>query len=243
MNWSQFTPVPGAVQPEALQRSLDVSGLPALDRGSGYYDRATDALLGRFALRAQPRFQRETEALETRLRNRGLRPGDEAYDQALRELRDAQQDAWTGATYDAIIRGGQEAARMFGMDAEARRQLFGEQAQAGQFANQAAGQAFAQGMNAAEFQARLRQQQIAEEMQRRGFTLNEINALLEGQQVGLPQMPSFMGAGRAEAPQYLNAAQAQYQSSLDAFNARNALFGSLLGAITSPFSFGFNFGR
>jgi SOS response regulatory protein OraA/RecX len=37
-------------------------------------------------------------------------------------------------------------------------------------------------MSSANYQNQLRQQQIAEDMQRRGYSLNEINAILTGQQ-------------------------------------------------------------
>ena len=49
-------------------------------------------------------------------------------------------------------------------------------------------------------------------MQKRGWSLNEINALISGQQVGMPQMPSFNPAAAAEATQYNTAAQNQGQA-------------------------------
>jgi hypothetical protein len=96
--------------------------------------------------------------------------------------------------------------------------------------NQAAQQQNQMNLGAAAFQNQLRQQAIAEEMQRRGMSLNELNALLSGQQVALPQMPSFVQSGRAETPNLLGAAQAQYDAQLGAVNAQNAAFGNLLGA-------------
>ena len=56
-----------------------------------------------------------------------------------------------------------------------------------------------QNYRSAEYANTLRQQQRAEMMQQRGFALNEANALLSGQQVGMPQMPTYNTAGRAEA--------------------------------------------
>lgn len=67
-----------------------------------------------------------------------------------------------------------------------------------------------------------RQQQIAEAMQQRGFSLNEINALLTGQQVSMPQMPGFQNAQRSEGLQALSAADMTGQAQLDAFNAQQA---------------------
>lgn len=106
-----------------------------------------------------------------------------------------------------------------------RRQQVGQEQMA--FGNQN----FQQQMQQSNYQNQLRQQQIAEEMQRRGFSLNEINAILTGQQVGMPSMPSFNTAQRSEGVQALNAAQMQGQAALDAFNAeQQALQGMMSGA-------------
>ena len=76
----------------------------------------------------------------------------------------------------------------------------------------------------------LRQQAIAEQMQRRGMSLNEMNALLSGQQVAMPQMPNFQAAQRSEAPNILGATQMGYDAQLGAYNAQQAGFNNLLGA-------------
>jgi hypothetical protein len=131
---------------------------------------------------------------------------------------------------------------------QAAGQQFNQDLQSQQFQNQALGQAAAldqsrlqaqnaamaqqQGLNQsyADAQNRVRQQAIAEQMQRRGMSLNEMNALLSGQQVGMPQMPSFNPSGRAETPNILGATQMGYDAQLGAYNAQNAAFGNLLGA-------------
>ena len=118
-----------------------------------------------------------------------------------------------------------------------------------QFANQALGQASAldlarmqaqnqalasqQGLNQqyADYQNRLRQQAIAEQMQRRGMSLNELNALLSGQQVQMPQMPSFVSSGRAETPNILGATQMGYDAALGAYNAQQAAGSNLMGGL------------
>lgn len=99
--------------------------------------------------------------------------------------------------------------------------------------NQAAGQAFNFGSQYADQMARQRQQAIAEEQLRRAMPLNEMNALLTGQQVGMPQMPSFSQAQRSETPQLLNATNMGYQAQLAQSNAQNAGMDNLLGAATS----------
>jgi hypothetical protein len=142
-------------------------------------------------------------------------------------------------------------------------QQFAQELAGGQFRNQSLGQASAldiarqQADNAAlgqqwnmqqqfaDQQNRLRQQAIAEQQLARGMPLNEMNALLTGQQVGMPQMPQFQRAGVAETPQLLNAANMQYQSALDAQNAKNAALGNTMSglfslgsaALGNPFAF------
>lgn len=113
--------------------------------------------------------------------------------------------------------------------------------------NQAAAQQFGLNQQYANQMNQLRQQAIAEQMQRRGMSLNEMNALLSGQQVGMPQMPSFVQSGRAETPNILGATQMGYDAALGAYNAQQAgganLLGGLFGlgsaAIGAPGLFGF----
>ena len=75
-------------------------------------------------------------------------------------------------------------------------------------------------MNSSQYQNQLRQQAIAEEAQRRNMSLNEMNALLTGQQVNAPQMPGFNSASKSDTPDLLKAAGMTGQSNLDAFNAQ-----------------------
>ena len=97
------------------------------------------------------------------------------------------------------------------------------------FGNQATGQQYGMDTQSANYQNTLRQQQISEAMQQRGFSLNEINALISGQQVGMPSMPGFQGAGRAAGVDYSGAAQNQYQADQNAANAQNSFLNSVLG--------------
>ena len=111
--------------------------------------------------------------------------------------------------------------------------------------NAAAMQQFNMSQQYADQQNRLRQQAIAEQQLMRSMPLNEMNALLTGQQVGMPQMPGFQNAGRADTPDLLGAAQSQYQAALDAQNAKNAALGNTMSglfslgsaALGNPFAF------
>lgn len=115
------------------------------------------------------------------------------------------------------------------------------------FNNQASQQEYQNAFEQSRYANQLRQQAIAEQAQERGMSLNEMNALLTGQQVGMTPMPQFNAAAASQATQYLPAAQAQYQAGLDAFNAQNmssnsftsGLFG-LGGSLGSAAMFSFS---
>ena len=94
-------------------------------------------------------------------------------------------------------------------------------------------QNFDQNLTSANYQNQLRQAQIAESLQQRGMGINEINALLSGNQVNMPNMPSFNTANRAETTQYNTAAQNQgtfennrYATALGPVNAGLQALGS-----------------
>jgi hypothetical protein len=99
--------------------------------------------------------------------------------------------------------------------------------------NQAQSQQFGLNQQYANAQNQLRQQAIAEQAQRRGMSLNEMNALLSGQQVQMPTFPGFSNAGVAQAPNYMGALQNQYDAQLGAVNAQNAQTGNLLGSLAN----------
>lgn len=134
---------------------------------------------------------------------------------------------------------------------EALNQQFGQGLQAGQFGNQSLGQAAAMDQSrmaainqaqAQQFQMQaqqvaqqnqLRQQAIAEQMQQRNMPLNEMNALLGGQQVSMPQMPNFVPAQQSQTPNILGATQSKYDAQLGAYNAKQAGLGNMVGGLFS----------
>lgn len=183
--------------------------LPQMD--SGFRDQVADQLMTRM----QPVHDYQSQQLETSLANRGFDPGSDAYKRARDELQQRQ----ASERFQALDQSGNEAQRLFGMQMQTAQTGYNQNMGAAQFANQAA-----------DAQNRLRQQAIAEQMQRRGMSLNEMNALLSGQQVNMPNMPSFNQSGRAETPNLLQAAQMGYDAQLGAYNAQQAGMNSLLGA-------------
>lgn len=100
---------------------------------------------------------------------------------------------------------------------------------------------FSQQQAISNYQNQMRQAQIAEAQQRQLQPLNNINALISGQQVSMPQMPTFNANQAAQPVNYLGAAQAQGNYNLQQQQMNNAssnsamsgmfgLGGSLLGA-------------
>lgn len=117
---------------------------------------------------------------------------------------------------------------------------FGNQANISQFGmekdrlgfnNQAGQQEYQNAFQQSQYANQLRQQAIAEQQMQRGMALNELNALLTGQQVGMQQMPQFNAAQAAQPTQYLNAANMQYQANLDAANMANANSNSMMNGL------------
>lgn len=112
-----------------------------------------------------------------------------------------------------------------------------------QAGNQAMQQQFGMNQQYADSMNRLRQQAIAEQMQRRGMSLNEMNALLSGQQVQMPNMPSFQASGRAETPNLLGAMGQTYDAQMGAYNAEQAANANMVGGLfqlagaAAPFMF------
>lgn len=182
---------------------LDYSGLPdwAGPLGSGDEARqsAEDAIYGRSTSRLDPQWEQRTGQLEAKLAAQGLRPGDKAYDQAMSNNEMARTDAYQQAQYGSIMGGGQEASRQQGMD-----------------------------LTAGNFQNTGRQAQLVEMMQQRGMSLNEINAIMSGEQVGMPSMPGFNATQSAGGTDYSGAAKDIYSADMDQFTADQAMWNSLM---------------
>jgi hypothetical protein len=91
---------------------------------------------------------------------------------------------------------------------------------------------FGMNMQGAEYSNKLRQQQIAEQMQKRGMSLNEMNAILSGQQVSMPNMPTFNTSTSAGGANYSGAAKDQYGAGMDAYNAKQQQQQSMMQGIS-----------
>ena len=212
MNWDGLTPLQSTPQ---TQLTLPEGGI-----GDPYQTRqaAEDAVYGQAMSRLQPQFDSRRQAMEIKLRNQGLSPGDEAYNSQMQNLAQQETDATNQALWSANAAGRDESGQMFDQMRDRSSTMFGQ-------ALGSNAQNFQQNMQSANYANQIRQQQLTEEMQKRGFSLNEINALLSGGQVSTPQMPNFAQASAAQpAPIYQAAAD---QASVDAAsNPWNSIIGA-----------------
>lgn len=200
--------------------------------------------------RMRPIHEQQQSALDAKLANQGITAGSSAYGRSNQSLGDQQ----SRERFNALEIGGNEMQRLFGMQLqEGQFENTAKQNQQGMninttgFNNNVSKNRFSQNQAISEYQNRLRQQAVAEQTQQRQMALNEMNALLTGQQVSMPNMPQFNSSAAAQPVQYNQAAQSQYQANMDAFNAQNmgansfmsgamGLAGSLGGAGIMAFS-------
>jgi hypothetical protein len=209
-----------------LARTVDTSRF-------GQADISRDAVERAIMSRLEPQFARDREALEGRLLSQGFQPGTEAYQRAADELGRARTDA----RMQAVLAGGQEQSRIFGLglqDASFRNQATGqaadmEAARAG-FRNQAVGQMTNADLARASFGNNARQAQLAERLQLRAQPINEISALFGlGPGMQMPQGIQQAQVGVA-APDYQGLVQSNYQQQVAGVNARNQATAQLMGA-------------
>jgi len=244
----------------ALQNRLDYSGLQDVQGSNQSRQQAADAIYQQATSRLDPQWAGQEQQLQTQLANQGITENSAAYQNAMAGLQRQKTDAYQQAMMGAVTGAGAEAQRNQAMDLGLRQQQAAEAGNQGQFGNaaqqaayqqalqagqfglsqqqqafgqrQAAGsQNFSQQMQANQYQNQMRQQQLTEAMQQRGFSLNEINAIISGQQVGMPQFAGYNTAQASQAVDYSGAAKNQYQAGMDATNAANQSTSNLISGV------------
>ena len=205
-----------------------------------YIKSSGDAIYNQATSRLDPRFTQMQSDLDARLANQGITAGSEAYNRAQNNLSLQRNDAYQTAMNNATTQAGADAVRTQGMDLNqanfgntAQNQIFGQNLNAANFGNQAQQQDFAQQMNMSNYQNTLRQAQFAMQQQERLQPLNEMNALITGQQVGMPQMPTFNQATPYKGVDYMGATAAQGAYDMNTFNAQQAANGGLMSGLFS----------
>ena len=169
-----------------VQTSLDTSGIAKMPVNAGMTGQ--EAIMARL----EPSLAKQRVSTETQLINQGLRPGTEAYDNAIQLLGQQETDART----QAVVQG-------LNLDIGANAQGYNQALQSGQFGNTA------------------QQQMLAQAIQQRQMPLNEINALTSSSQIQNPQFAAYTGANVAPPPiSQATAQRGQYDQ--NAYNAQVA---------------------
>jgi len=216
----------GRVPMERLQRGIDTSELAAMPVSAG--TTGQQAILSR----VMPQIQQQRQMLETQLANQGIPRGSEAYNRAITEQQQQENDA----IQQAALQGLQ-------LDMSARAQGFGERQAQAQFANQAALGQFGMGtqglgLSNQAIAQNFAQGQAAQQMQNQAIAQNQdaalraYQALLSGQGQAFGQQMDVQAARNAalaqnqaiaaQQQQLANAAQLQqYNQAL-----QNAQFGN-----------------
>ena len=212
MDWQGLSPM-GAVPTSQFTLPEGNIGNP-----NAFRQRGSDAAYNSAMNRVTPQFQEQRRAMEAKMRNQGLGPEDAAWKAQMEGIGNSENDARNQAVWGSEAAGRQESQLNFGQQMGQNQNNFNQSLQANQ-------QNFGQAMQGSQYANQIRQQQLTEAMQKRGFSLNEMNALLSGQQVNSPQMPNFaQGAAAQPAPIY-NAA-IDSASAANAANPLNALIGA-----------------
>ena len=185
----------------SVQTSLDTSGIAKMPVNAG--TTGQEAIMSRL----EPSLAKNRVSTETQLINQGLRPGTEAYDNAINLLSQQENDART----QAVLQG-------LGLDITANTQGFNQALQGGQFGNTA------------------QQQALAQAIQYRQMPLNEIAALMSGSQIQNPTFNPYQGVNIQPAPianataQEGQFAQNTYNQQVASANAQTAGLYGLGGA-------------
>lgn len=236
--------------PGQLQYSFDpgqaVQGQVGPQDLQGFAKRQQDAAYAQATSRLDPQFAQSENAERTRLVNQGLSENSDAYRNAMDTFNRGKTDAYSTAENQAVTQGNAAAD-----------QLFGQSVTQGQFANQAAGQEYAQNQGSAafgnqteaqrqqeeqaQFQAQMQNAQLGNTARNQGLQerayiqnqpINQFTGLLGLGQVGQPQGISYTPS--QIAPTDVTGAYALQSQAQQANANRQAQSGSgLMGGLFS----------
>jgi hypothetical protein len=222
----QYGMAQGGPSGPQLQQSLDTSNLAAMPVNAGMT--AQNAIMSRL----EPQLQRQRAQRETQLANQGLARGGEAYNAAIQEQQQGENDLRTQAALQGL-----------NLDMSARQQGLGEQQALGSFGNQAAlsqfgagqqgnqaqnaamAQNYAQAQSAAQQGNAAQQQQFNQRVQAGEFgnqaQLASFNANLQNQQASNQAASNNFAQAQAAAQMRNQAAGQNYQQAMGAAGLQN----------------------
>ena len=201
------------------------------DNFSADRQRVEDSLMARM----NPQLAIEKQGIQQQLADQGIRPGSQAYSDAMMTYSRQADDA----RYGAIAQGGQEQMNLNSMAAQqaafqnaAQGQQYQQNAGLAAFGNAGLAQQLAQQQSGFNASNAARNQYLQEQYQQRNQPLNEISALMSGSQV---QQPNWLNSPTSQIPTtdfagIMNAnAQQQQQAYQTAQSGWNSLMGGILG--------------
>lgn len=217
-------PMPGSGAPGAPQGSFgsftpqggSLSDVPYDPRSYGdvqqFNNRAGDAVYSEAMRRLQPQFDTQTRRFEQQLADRGIPVGSEAYNSAMQQMQQSQNDARLNANDRATATAGAEAQRMLGMEQGLRQTAWNENVHADQIGKGEVQQRLSN-------EQTLRQQMIQGMLMERQMPLQEIQSYIQAApQIGMPNAPN-MPQYNVAAPDVMGAQSLQYKAGMDAYTA------------------------
>lgn len=184
--------------PLDLSNAGKLQGAMSGDAFSADKDKVTKALYDRLTSLRKPQMDKDTSALDVKLRNQGLMPGTEAYNNGMKSLLDSQGSELSNAADQAVLAGGAEQTRL---QTDAR-------ANAGLNNN-------------------VQQATIQQNLLQRQQPLAEYNSFQTGAAPTLPAFQPF-GLSSVAPTNTTAAAQTAYGTAADRYNAKIANLQSLL---------------
>lgn len=103
-----------------LFNPIDYSNVGNVQSGNYYDPKAQDAVWNEFQTMQKPLQDQQMEQQVSSLNAQGLRPGDTAYDNSVRNLQNTQFEQQQAAEDQAVLAGEQSAQAMQGMDLQAQ---------------------------------------------------------------------------------------------------------------------------
>lgn len=100
--------------------------LPGVDDFSADRQRIEQALMGRAKSELDTRYASETDAFEQQMANQGVDIGSERYKKEKALFEKGRGEAYNDANFRAMLAGGDEQSRLFGMGLQARQQSVSE---------------------------------------------------------------------------------------------------------------------
>lgn len=202
--------------------------------------RVEDAFLSRF----DTDMARREQSTQARLMAQGLQPGTEAYGTEMELLGRARNDART----QAILAGGQEQSRLFGLEQaqgqfanQAQGQQFGQNLTQGQFGNDARQRAFEQAIGAGNFGNQAQGQQFGQNLTQGQFANQALDTLYGQRSSSVDQANNIQNQNFGQnlaSGQFTNQANTTMNNTnLAAMDARNRAQAQQYGQLLSSGNF------